>query len=352
MQKNIRFSSIRLLITLFVSMLSIMLLQNYRVLYSNYFIFNAVCIIISFFIIFLFYLPTSIIKKRTDLDFLSFAHLKTPYAIIFISAYYCIYFVYAITYFLYIYSDMFVNKINKEANIYVIAFLVLFAAVYASSKGVNVISRYSIFIFSFVIISLLIIFSGNIPNINFDNNSFVFISEKSSLIDNVSYFLIPSFSAVIFAGTSEYTKKFKVRQVAFSLAITLIVFILIIFFISFCLGSYVFQQSYQFFLLSKTAHLGVVSGIESFYLVLVTAVIFLTVSMMLTVIAKSTGKENNIRILLMFALIISILFICINKFENLSKVLLNYTVLNIMSFIAAGIIPSIYLLIYRRRMYV
>ena len=220
MQKNFRFPATRLLITLFISMLSVILLMNDR----NYksFTFDAVCILISFFIIFLYYLPSSIIKKKTDLDFFSFAHLKTPSAIVFIASFYCIYFVYAITYFLYIYSDMFVNKLNSEANIYVVAFLVLLTAVYASSKGVNIISRFSILIFAFVIISLLIIFGCNIPNINFQNNSFILNDKKSSLINNISCFLVPSFSAVIFAGTSEFINKFKIKKIALLLKVEIV----------------------------------------------------------------------------------------------------------------------------------
>ena len=186
MQINTKLPSSRLLMTLFICMLSIILLQNYNFAYS--FTFNVISVLISFTIIFLFYIPTSIIKKKTNLDFLSFANSKTPAAIVFISAFYCIYFVYAITYFLYIYSDMFVNKLNSEANIYVVAFLVLLTAVYASSKGVNIISRFSILIFAFVIISLLIIFGCNIPNINFQNNSFILNDKKSSLINNISCF--------------------------------------------------------------------------------------------------------------------------------------------------------------------
>ena len=348
MQINTKLPSSRLLMTLFICMLSIILLQNYNFAYS--FTFNVISVLISFTIIFLFYIPTSIIKKKTNLDFLSFANSKTPAAIVFISAFYCIYFVYAITYFLFIYADMFVNKLNKEANIYIVTLLLLVTAVYAAYKGVNAITRYSIFIFVFTIISLLIIFSGNISNIDFINNSFEFTSEKSNLINNVSYFLTPSFSVVIFASVSEYTKNFKIRQIVLTIGLTFIVFILSLFFLSFCLGDYAFQQSYQFYLLSKIAHIGVISGIESFYLAFVTATVFLTISLMLTGITKSTGKSDNISIILMFAIIIAIFFVCVVRLEGLSEILLNHTVLNTLSFIGAVIIPTMYLLVYRGKM--
>ncbi len=345
MQTKIKFPATRLMITLFISMLSIILLQNYSVNNSTSFIFDVACVLIGFLIIFLFYAPSIIIKKRTNLDFLSFAHLKTPSAVVFISAFYCIYFVYAITYFLYIYSDMFVKKLNSEANIYVVAFLVLGATVYAAYKGVNAITRYSIFVFVFAIISFLLVFLSNVTNLNFENFSINFTGNSKCLINNLSYFLIPSFSAVIFAGVSGYTKKFKIRQVAISLVFTALIFILSLFFIRFCLGGYAYQQPYQFFLLSKTAHLGVVSGIEGFFLALVTTTVFITISLMLTCITKSTGKTGNIWIILMFALIIVIFFICTVEFESIKSILLNHMILNIMSFIGAVAIPSIYLLI-------
>ncbi|MGN0502021.1 MAG: GerAB/ArcD/ProY family transporter, partial [Ruminococcus sp.] len=280
---------------------------------------------------------------------MSLAHIKTPNAIIFVSAFYCLYFVFTAEYFLIKYCDMFSKKLNSEANIFAVAFVLLAVCVYAAYKGTNAIARCSIFIFAFSFIVLALIFTGNISNLEINNADFVFSGQKSDFINNTSFFLTPAFTAVIFAVLSGYTKNFRSGQIVFSVVVTAIVFGLILFFTTFVLGEYAFAQDYRCFLLSKTTHFGDVGGFDSLYLSISLQTVFLAISLILTCICKSTGKSSSLPTVLIFSVIIFVLFICAYHFNAVKELLTNHFLLNILSFISAVAIPVFYLFAFGRR---
>ena len=131
MRANLKLSSVQLMISFFVFSSAVIILQNFYAASDTSFLMNLICVVLGVLIAFLFFVPSIIIRSQTKLDFMSFAHLKTPNAIIFTSAFYAMYFVYAAGYFLVTYTEMFNQKLNPEGNIYVIAFLLLSACVYA-----------------------------------------------------------------------------------------------------------------------------------------------------------------------------------------------------------------------------
>lgn len=350
MQTKIKFPSKRLLLLIFLSGISVILLESFDLPENTSFLFNLLTLLCGFSITALFFIPSVVIKNRTDLDFMSLAHIKTPNAMIFVSAFYCMYFVFTAEYFLIRYCDMFSKKLNSEANIFAVAFVLLAVCVYAAYKGTNAIARCSIFIFAFSFIVFLLIFTGNISNLEINTNDFNFSGQKNDFINNTSFFLTPAFTAVIFSVLSGYTKNFRSRQIVFSVAVTAIVYGLILFFTTFVLGEYAFAQDYRCFLLSKTTHFGNVSGFDSLYLSISLLTVFLLISLILTCICKSTGKSSSLPIVLVFSVIIFVLFICSYHFNAVKELLTNHYILNILTFISAVVIPVIYLFAFGRRL--
>lgn len=350
MQTKIKFPSKRLLLLIFLAGISVILLESFNLPKDTSFLFNLLTLICGFSLTALNFVPSIIIKNRTDLDFMSLAHIKTPNAIIFVSAFYCMYFVYTAEYFLIKYCDMFSKKLNSEANIFAVAFVLLAVCVYAGYKGTNAIARCSIFIFAFSFIVFLLVFTGNISNLEINIADFNYSGQKGDFINNTSFFLTPAFTAVIFSVLSGYTKNFRPRQIVFSVAITAFLFALILFFTTFVLGEYAFAQDYRCFLLSKTTHFGDVGGFDSLYLSISLLTVFLTISLILTCICKSTGKSSSLPIVLIFALIIFVLFICSYHFNAIKELLTNHYILNILTFVSAVVIPVIYLFVFGRRL--
>ena len=187
MQTNIRIPSKRLFLSLFISASTIILLQNYSLSDNSSFTFNIFAILSGLFISFLFFIPSMYIKKRTQLDFISFAHRETPAAIIFVSAFYSLYFVYTIEYFLISYADMFIKKLNPDANKFIVALIMILVCLYASFKGVNVISRSAIFIFVLSFIAYILIFSGLVPSLDFNHNLFEITGNTVDLLSNGNF---------------------------------------------------------------------------------------------------------------------------------------------------------------------
>lgn len=350
MQTKIKFPSKRLLLLIFLAGVSVILLESFEIPKGTSFLFDLLTMISGFLITALFFIPSAIIKSRTALDFMSFAHIKTPNAIIFISAFYCLYFVYTAEYFLIKYCDMFSKKLNSEANIFAVALVLLAVCIYAAYKGTNAIARCSIFIFVFSFLVFVLIFAGNISNLKINATDLAFSGQKTDFINNTSFFLTPAFTAVIFAVLSGYTKNFRPRQIVFSIIITTIIFALILFFTTFALREYAFAQDYRCFLLSKTAHFGDVGGFDSLYLSISVLTVFLVISLILTCICKSTGKSSSLPIILVFSIIIFILFICANNFNPVKELLINHYLFNIFTFISAVVIPTFYLIAFRRRL--
>lgn len=349
MQTKIKFPSKRFMLMIFLCSSAVILLQNYNLSDSTSFLFNLLSMFFGFLITLLFFVPSIIIKRRTDLDFMSLAHMKTPSAIIFTAAFYCIYFVYTAEYFLLVYTDMFSKKLNSEANIYAVALILLAVCVYAAYKGTNAIARSSIIIFAFSFVAFALIFSGNISNVRLENSVISFDGGYTSFIDNTSFFITPAFTSVIFGVLSGYTKNFKSRHLVFTLGFAVLLFALVLFFYAFSLGKYAYAQDYQSFLLSKTAHIGEVGGFDSFYLSLSALAVFVIISLILTCMCKSTGRSGSLPTVIVFSVIIYVLFICANHFNSIKEILTSHYLFNILTFISAVVIPTLYIFGIRRK---
>ncbi len=350
MQSKIRFSSVRLMIVLFISACTVLMLYNVQNIENSTFANDIAGVIIGLLICLLYAVPSIIIKLRTKKDFISFAKTSTPSAVIFVSSYYAMYFAYLATGFLIRYCDLFSKSLNPDANKYVIAALLLAVCTYAAHKGICALSRVALFIFVFSIIAFLIIFGGNISNFDFSSQNFDIQIDYNAAFKAVSFFSSISFITVIFAFNSQNTNKFKKRHIILAIAAIFVLAALSLVFIYFVLSGYGRQQAYQMFILSKTSHFSFASGMDSFFLAAVTSFIFILISAVFTSVKNSAYSKGSKLVLNVFAVIVFILFVCAQRFNVIEDILTDYNILNVLNFVSAVLIPTCYMIIFRRRL--
>ena len=348
MQVNVKFSSKRFLLTLMLCACSVILLQNYNVASSNSFIVNILCMAAGLGVCFLMFIPAIIIKKRTDSDFLTIARDRTPRLVLPLAIIYSFYFVYVADYYLLQYTDLFQKKYYSEVSPCIIAFLLLAACVYAAFKGVNVITRFGIFLFLFAVVTNVLMDLGCLSSLDLSYNSFALKGSTEDIFGVFMYFITQSFIAVIFACLSGYIKNFKVRQTVFSIIFTGFKYAFVMFFVAFALGSYADRQEYQSFILSRVAHFGTFAGIESFFVALTTMSVFMIISLFLCCVNKSVGQGGSLLNIIIFSVIILAVVVMANYNNSIKEILLNEYLFNIYTFIAAVIIPAVYLFIGRK----
>jgi hypothetical protein len=349
MQK-LKISSVSLMLTLFVSALTLILMQNYRQDNFSSFLLTAISLPIAMIIILVYFVPSVIIKKRSGLDFFSFAQKVTPSAVVFVSAFYAMYFVYLIEYFLLGYVQIFKLTLNPDASGFVVALLMLLVAVFAARKGIAAVTRFAIFVFAFSLLFFALIFGGSLSGFDFEVNSSIFDASYSDFILSVSKFMTLSFAAVIFSSTAGVCKSFKVKHLVLTIAAILLVILLSIFFIWFVLGEYGKQQSSQMFLLSKSAKLGVIGGLDSFFLAVLAMAMFVLTAIALICIDRAVQRPVGKSVSALFALITLVLFICAENINSVKEILTSAYIFNILNFVAALLIPAVYLICFRRRL--
>lgn len=339
------FSSVRLAVALFVCGFSPLLLFNFS---DTDFTTCALSALFGFALVLFCFVPSAVIKRRTGLDFITLAKRATPSGIIFVFSYYALSLVFTATGFLLRYADMFSNSLNSQTNVYVLAVLLLLACIYAAHKGISVLTRSAVFIFALMTLFILLISCGNISNLNFNANVRALTPSYASFIHNISLIFSTSFIAVIFAFNSHKTNKFSIRQIVIMTSALLLCALIFLFFISFSLGDYANRQPYQLYLLSKTANFGGVMGMDSLYLAAVTSGTFILISAVLLSLKQCGEGAGNMKILLLFALIIFVLFVCAESYNSVKEILTNPYILNTLNLISAVIIPAIYIFSSRK----
>ena len=348
MQTEVKFSSKRFLLALLLCACSVILLQNNNLSTNASFTFNAVCIAAGLAVCFLFFLPSLILKKKTDSDVPTLARRYTPRLRIPLTVFYALYFVYAALYFLLPYIDMFHTKYFPEVTPCLITFLMLLCCAYAACKGVNVISRFGIFLFLFALFTNILMFGGSLSELDFSHYDFELSGDFNALIRNTLYFAVPSFIAVIFACCSGLTRNFRFRQPVFTLIFTGVKYAAVLFFIRFALGDYAGRQTYPAFVLSRVAHFGSFAGIESFYLALATMSVFMIVSLFLCCISRGTRGDGDRKTTLIFTLIIFALYVAATYINSVKEILINPILLLLLTFIAAVMLPTAYIFAGRK----
>ena len=146
MQSNVTFPSKRLMLSLFVCSVLPILLMGRSFLQGNNIFSSLASIGFGIFFTLLCFVPFYSIKHRTRLDFSAFAKNTSQTGFFFVSSYYCMYFTVITVSFLIRFCDMFVSGVNPNVDTKVIVFLILCICVYGASKGINPLSRVSIFV--------------------------------------------------------------------------------------------------------------------------------------------------------------------------------------------------------------
>lgn len=328
----------QLMISIFLCMTSILIMQNFYQKSSMSFGFCVICILISFVVVFAFFMPSLLLKQKSIRAVTLVKHSVNPFLSMLSATIYGMYFVYASVYFLLYYTEMIEQKLNPNADFSILVFLFLLCCVYAAIKGENTVTRCSVLIFAFSFLTLLLIFFGNISNLDFSSYS---ISNKlnfNNMLENGSFYLTLSVTSVIFLCSSEKVKKLRKKYILVLTAFSAVLALIISFFCNFVLGTYGQQQSFSFFTLSKTAQIGVVNGFDALLLAMLTSTAFVLISLLLISTRKTAGQDSKNSIYV-FAVVVLVLFICAQTSQFLKNIILNTYVLNAFTFITAVIIP-------------
>lgn len=348
MQTEVNFSSKRFLLTLMLCACSVILLQNYDLSADSSFTFRLVCVFAGLAVCLLLFVPAIILKKRSDSDLLTLARGRSSSFSNFLAVIYSLYFLYTAAYFLLPYTDMFCKKYYSDTSPCVISFFLIAGCVYAAFKGVNVITRFGIFLFAFAMLTNILMCGGSLSSLNFAQNSFAFRGGINDLFIDVNYFITPSFIAVLFVCLSGYTHNFKIRQIVLSLFITGIKFASILFFVWFAVGAYATRQEYQTFVLSRVAHFGRFVGIESFLIGLATMSVFMIISLLLCCMCRSFKQNGSLPHIIGFSAVIFIIHLFAAYNQSIAAILTNPLIFNILNVIAAFVIPIVCMITERR----
>ncbi len=344
---KLRFSSKRFLLTLMLCACSVILLQNSDLSPNASFSFNIICMLCGLSVCFLLFVPSLIIKRRTGLDFLTVARVKTPSLRLPTAVFYSLYLIFTAEFFLLPYTDMFAKKYYSGVTPCAVALLLVLTCVYAAVKGVNVITRFGIFLFGFAFVTNALMFGGSLGSLDFSLYGFELSGGSGDFWRDSLYFVTPAFIAVLYACLSGATENFRLRQPVFALIFTGVKFALVLFFIFFSLGDYAGKQEYPTFTLSRAARLGSFGGIESFYLALATMSVFMIISLILCAATKSVKRESNVKYVAVFAAIIFSAHICGTYIDSVKEIFTS-TGLFVILTAAAALVPLGYVFTGRK----
>lgn len=348
MQKDVPFSSKRFMLTLALCACSVILLQNHD-LDGASFPLNLVCLAAGLAVCFLMLLPSVLIKRRYDSDALTLLSRRKTAGGHTARAVCCVYFIFAALCFLRRYTDMFCKKYYPDTSPVPVALLLLGCCVYAAFKGVNVMTRFGIFLFVLAMVTNALLFGGSLSSLDFTGGAFVWRGGFAELLHGTVYFVTPSFIAVLFACFSGNAEKFRIRHIAAALLMTGVKFAAVLFFIAFAVGDYASRQEYQTFVLSRVAHFGAFAGIESFYMALATMSVFMIVSLFLCGVCRAAGRIGSLKLIAVSAAAVFVFhwFAVLN--EPFGRVLFSPAAFNAFTFIAAVVIPVFCLIGEKRR---
>ena len=348
MQTKTAFSSKRFLLALMLCACSIILLQNDDVAANTSFTSQLISVFAGLAVCFVLFLPAIYIKTHFNQDVVSLASEGGPKLKIPLMTVYACYFVYTALYFLLPYTEMFHTKYFPEVSPCLITVLLLVCCVYAALKGVNVISRFGVFLFVFAMVTNFLMFGGSISELDWAHCTFAISGGLGDFWQNVVYFVTPAFVIPIFACLSDGTRNFRLRQPVFALLFTGLKYTAVVFFICFALGDYARRQGFQTFLLSRVAHFASFAGIESFYQGLSTMSVFMIVSLLLCSITRNAEENCRTKAIPLFAVLILAGDVVAAANNSVKEILTNPTLFAAITAAIAIVMPMIGLLIGRK----
>lgn len=329
------FSSKRFLLALMLAACSVILLQNNSLSKNSSFLFELACMAAGLLICFLCFIPALMLRKMRGADILRLSTRSPAFIKLPVAVFYACYFVYTALYFLIPYTDMFHSKYYPGVSPCLITVVLLGCCVYAAVKGVNVVTRFGIFLFLFAMLTNILMFGGNLTALELTASSVSWKGNAGDFWQNTRYFLTPAFIAVVFACLNADIRNFRLRQPVCALFFTGLKYAAVLFFIRFAVGAYASRQEYPTFVLSRTAHFDRFAGVESFYLALATMSVFMIISLLLCCVTKAIDREKNLRTVILFTLILLAAYTVSAYLHSAKEILTNPNVFIIFTGIAA-----------------
>lgn len=349
MKQEVPFSSKRFMLALTLCACAVILLQNHAVSTDLSFPLQVGSLALGLTGCFLLFIPAMLLKKRCGSDVPTLALRGGTVQGRIVAALYTVCFLYIAVYFFIPYTDMFCKKYYTETSPVFVALLLLLCCVYAVLKGVNVITRFGLFLFALALLTNALQFGGCVSSVDFQNGSFEWHGDPASFWGNVQYFLSPCFIAALFAALSGGARGFCVRHTVFSLLVTGVKYALVLFFLTFSVGEYAKRQAYPTFVLSRAAHFGSFAGIESLYMALSTLSVFLIISLLLCGVTKSWDKSGKPGWIIPFAVMIFSALTAAELFPPVKNLLTATPVCNGCAVLTGAVLPGVCLLRERRR---
>ncbi len=333
MRVSVGFSSARLMLTLMLCGMSVILLENYNLSANQSFGLRMLSIAAGVGVCAVMFLPAAILKKRQNADISDALKSGNKLKRICFSVFFTAYLVFAAEYFLLKYTDMFTKKYYTDAPEWLIAALLLAVCAYAAYRGANAVTRFSVFLFGFVLIVYALIFGGAVGELEFSGA--VLGEASDGFVNDFLFFVTPSFAAVIFSLVSGYTKRFRIRHIFIAGGVLAAFFAAEELFERFALGAYANQQEYRFFLLSKIQRLGEIKGMEAMYMAVVTASVFCLTALSVCAV-KSVAEVSSLLNSVIFPVILFVLHLCAANFVFVREILSSVLIFDIFSLGAAA----------------
>lgn len=348
MNKSVK-GSVQLMLTIFIIGLSVILFTDYRKILSNSFAVNIASVAAAVIISMAYFMPSIVMRIKTNFHLIEMIR-KLPIELkYFSSVFYSIYFIWIISYVLIVYSDLFFYTANPNAYKPAVVFIILAVCTYAACRGYNGITRCAVFIFAFSLITFAVIYLGNIFKLDFEANGLVCNFNNGTPYTIFYQFLQLGFLAVLFGILSDKVGDFNIKHILFVFIAIFVIAAISIFYINFELGSYSSSQKYDFYLLSKASETIWSGGTESFYLALCAMVIFLLISISLLSMSRVACNSEKSYITISFGVIAFVLYICAESFDFVRKAITSAAIFNILTFVAAVILPVIYIYTFGRK---
>lgn len=349
MKQDVPFSSKRLLLTLTLCACAVILLQNHDLSTDLPFPLQLGSLAAGLAVCLLLFVPAIRLKLRYDSDVPSLALRRSKAEQITVAVLYTLYFLFVAAYFLLPYTAMFCQKYYTETSPAFVALLLLACCVYAAYKGVNVITRFGIFLFVLALLTNALLFGGCISEVDFRNGSFGVTGNMDVFWRDALYYTTPCFTAALFACLSKDALRFRWRHVVFSLGASGVKYALVMFFLTFAAGEYAERQAFPTFVLSRVAHFGSFAGVESLYMALSTMSVFMTVSLLLCGVTKMWGKGGSLRLIAVLTAVIFGVQLLALRYPFITAVLTSPLWLTGLTVLTATVLPTVYLLRERRQ---
>ena len=313
------------------------------------------CIISSavvFLLTFLMVIPVSILCKNSDgSDILDINEYTLGKFGKIISIIYSFYFILVCTYTLFTFKIFIENVINPPISFPVLSTTMIIFACYASSKGIESISRCSSIILFFIVFLLALIGFSLFKVTDFTNFKPFFYSGYESLTDGI-IFMISRMSCIPAMGLLIPMTNGNIKKgIIFWNILVFSLMSVSIFLVVGVLGDLSSVKLFPIYTATSVSKISKFENLDSLYLGLWTSGIFLKLSMFLNLssecLRKSFGNKSN-KIIIFLLGIILFLTNTFSKISNSFKGIFNVKFIFFFTILTAFVIPLMLLILKKR----